>query len=123
MRKIKAGHLCAVIKGILFIGFSIQIALGLIWMCFNFTAFQEFELPKSALYSAVFALTGRHPWMMYLGQLILAYFSCDFILRMLRPHGVHRSTATGMILTATNSAQQMIPYTPEASWSTCSSSN
>ncbi len=87
MRKIKAGHLCAVIKGILFIGFSIQIVLGVIWMCFNFTAFQEFGLPESALYSAVFALTGRHPWVMYLGQLILAYFSCDFILRILRPAG------------------------------------
>lgn len=87
MRKQLTGHLCAVLKGILFIGFSIQIVLGVIWMCFNFTSFQEFGEHKSIVYAAVYALTGRHPWIMYLVQLVLAYLAGNRFLNVLRPSG------------------------------------
>lgn len=85
MRNNKTRHLGVVFKGILFIGFSIQIVLGVIWMCFNFASFQEFGQYKSVAYSALYALTGRHPWVMYLLQIALAYLACDRFLNVLRP--------------------------------------
>lgn len=87
MRRKLVGHLCAVCKGILFIGFSIQIVLGLIWMCSNFTSFQEFARDKSIVYGAVYALCGKQPQMMYLLQLTAAFLVDYQVLRVLKSGG------------------------------------
>ena len=43
-------HVGAVIRGMFFIGFTIQILLGLAWMCCNFGQVQDFGEPDTALY-------------------------------------------------------------------------
>lgn len=61
-----------IIKGILFIGFGIQIILGIIWMCFNFTHLQEFSVSGGLLYQGIRALTGKAFVLLYAVQLALA---------------------------------------------------
>lgn len=61
-----------IIKGILFIGFGIQIILGIVWMCFNFTRLQEFPVSGGPLYQGVRALTGNAFVLLYGMQLALA---------------------------------------------------
>lgn len=86
MRK-AAGHISAVIRGVLFIGFTIQILLGLAWMVCNFTRVQDFGAPDSALYGWLFGLTGQAPWVQYLVQLLAAFFAGYAFLGCLRPTG------------------------------------
>lgn len=69
-----AGHLCAVIKGILFIGFTIQILLGTGWMCGNFLQVQDFAESDSALYRRIFRLCGEQGQILYLLQLAFAFY-------------------------------------------------
>lgn len=97
MRKAMAGHLragkrcaaalCSLLRGMLFIGFSIQIGLGVLWICCNFTSVQEFTESRSVVYGAVYALTGRHAPVMYGLQLALAYYAGCCFLGALRPAG------------------------------------
>lgn len=61
-----------IIKGILFIGFGIQIILGIVWMCFNFTHLQEFSVSGGLLYQGIRALTGKAFVLLYAVQLALA---------------------------------------------------
>ena len=37
------GHIIAILKGILFIGISVQIVMGIVWMCRNFSHVPQFE--------------------------------------------------------------------------------
>ncbi len=100
MRRKVAGHLCAVLKGILFIGFSIQAVMGLVWMCLNFTAVQEFAPEKSAAYDALCLLTGDCAPLMYLLQLSAAAFADWRILGAIRREGVKwRVWGTVVLLT------------------------
>lgn len=101
MRKAMAGHLragkrcaavvCSLLRGMLFIGFSIQIGWGVLWMCCNFAAVQEFAESRSVVYNAIYALTGRHAPVMYGLQLALAYYAGYRFLNALRPAGRFRS--------------------------------
>jgi len=73
---------CTVLKGILLIGFTIQIFLGLAWMCCNVFQVQDFGKidTAGAGYRALFGLLGEQPTLMYLLQLALAYFAADLFL-------------------------------------------
>lgn len=88
MRRKVAGHVCAVLKGILFIGFSIQTVMGLVWMCLNVGAVQDFAPEQSAAYRALCALTGGCAPLMYLLQLGVAAFADWRILKAIRHEGV-----------------------------------
>lgn len=67
-----AGSVLEIIKGILFIGFGIQIILGIVWMCFNFARLQEFSVSGGPLYQGIRALTGNAFVILYGIQLVLA---------------------------------------------------
>lgn len=98
----------AVIGRVFFIGFSIQIVMGLIWMLCNFTGFQEFgesyfyvEISKNFLcdeYTGilypVFLLFARgveglihipYYYVMYLVQLAIALYAAHFFLQAVHP--------------------------------------
>lgn len=85
MRKQITGHVCAVLKGILFIGFSIQIVFGLIWMCLNFATVAQFAEHESIVYRGLYALVGRTAPVLYLVQLCVAFFAGRRLLNALRP--------------------------------------
>lgn len=67
-----AGSVLEIIKGILFIGFGIQIILGIVWMCFNFTRLQEFPVSGGPLYQGIRTLSGNAFVLFYGLQLALA---------------------------------------------------
>ena len=82
-----APYLRAVSEGMLFIGFSIQIVLGICWMCCNFGQVQGFGEPDSALYAGIFRLLGEKPAVMYLLQLSAAFLAGYLFLQKLWPAG------------------------------------
>ena len=75
----------AVIKGILFIGFSILIILGVIWMCCNFVHTQDFAAPDTVLYGGMFRLLGGNAQIMYLIQLATAFGAGYFLMQSIAP--------------------------------------
>lgn len=78
-----AAHGCAVVKGVLFIGFSIQIVLGIIWMCCNFFQIQDFGETDAVLYRWLYGLTGESPRIIYGIQLICAFLAGYYFLERL----------------------------------------
>lgn len=80
-----AGHISVILKGILCIGFSIRIILGIIWMCFNFTHLQEFGQTGGILYRGLRGLAGENYGLLYSLQLVTAYFAADRFLRKIYP--------------------------------------
>lgn len=94
-------HIGAVIKRMLFIGFTIQIILGFLWMCCNFMQVQDFGgmyftegnayLEQggrytaagvfSPLYQMIFSLLGKLPPVMYLLQTAFAFYCGYHFLR------------------------------------------
>ena len=91
-----AGYVCVILKGILFIGISIQTILGIVWMCCNFANipsfgdslfyFQVSETLKcdeytGILYPLILRLTGAHQSIVYLLQLAAACGAADRFLR------------------------------------------
>lgn len=80
-----ASHVEVVIKWMIFIGFTIQIALGIGWMCCNFMGIQDFGEPGSSLYRGLFGLLGENPQLLYLLQLAFAFYVGCRILRKLGP--------------------------------------
>lgn len=75
----------AVLKSILFIGFSVQIVLGVCWMCCNFAHVQNFPAADSALYRGLYRLVGECAPVMYLLQLAVAFGVNYFFLQSLKP--------------------------------------
>lgn len=82
-----ANGLCILLKGILFAGYSVQIALGLAWMCMNFIEVQQFGQPQGFLYPLFLGAFGRVPQILYLLQLCLAGFSAYMLLKPVFPEG------------------------------------
>lgn len=78
-----AVHISAVIKRILFIGFSIQIVLGLMWLYRNFVQVQDFGEPDCALYGWFFRLIGENHHVMYFLQLGCAFLSGNCLMKRL----------------------------------------
>ncbi|MCM1058649.1 MAG: hypothetical protein NC517_13765 [Firmicutes bacterium] len=72
-----------VIKNILFIGFTVQICLGLIWMAANFTGIQDFTPVDTGVYPFFLRLAGRWPELIYLLQLGAAFYAGCRLLKSL----------------------------------------
>lgn len=88
--KKSAALLCDVLKGILFIGFSLQIIFGVMWMCFHFAAIQEFGQAPGFLYPLLLQLFGEVPWVLYLLQLGVAGYAAVLLIKPVFPSGVFR---------------------------------
>lgn len=86
MKKAAKGF-CILLKGMLFIGFSVQSVLGLIWMCANFIEVQHFAGPKGFLYPLILGTLGKVPQFLYLLQLGLAGFAGYVLLKPILPTG------------------------------------
>lgn len=83
MRK-TAGYVSGLLKAILFIGFSIQIIMGIIWMCLNFACPQIFSVSGGPLYP-VLEWLGNRVWpVLYLFQLGTAAGADYFFLKQWR---------------------------------------
>lgn len=79
-----AVQLCVLLRSFLFIGFSIQILLGLAWLCTNFTQVQAFAPVGGLLYPLLLQMFGGIPQILYLLQLGAA-FAVVYVL--IRPYG------------------------------------
>lgn len=74
-------YLSEIGKRILFIGLSIQIILGIVWMCFNFNSLQQYPVTGAFLYNhLILKLKGVYP-LLYLLQLVAAFWSACHLLR------------------------------------------
>lgn len=74
-----AVQLCALLRSILFIGFSVQILLGLAWLCTNFMEVQAFAPAGGQLYPLLLYIFGGIPQILYLLQLGAA-FAAGYVL-------------------------------------------
>lgn len=71
------------IKGFFLIGFSIQMILGIVWMCFNFSHLKNFGASGGGiLFRSLFEMSVRLYPLCYLGQILLACFSGYAFLRV-----------------------------------------
>lgn len=75
----------AVVRGILFTGFTVQILFGLIWMYLNFGYVQDFREAESVLYGGILNLAGGIPQIMYLIQTAFALWAGYYFLEKLQP--------------------------------------
>lgn len=97
MRK-TAVHGLAVVRGILFIGYTFQILLGLAWLGGNFTKVQDFGEPASVLYGWFFEAAGRIPQVQYVVQLSAAFAAGFVLLGAIRPAGKLLGIWRGLVL-------------------------
>lgn len=94
------GHISAVLKGILFIGISIQTVFGIVWMCCNFSFIPQFgeslfymQLSRTLrcdeytgiLYPLFLWIVRRNHYVVYVLQLAAAYAASRRFLCTLRP--------------------------------------
>lgn len=99
-----ARHIRAVIRGVLYTGFTVQIFLGIFWLCLNFFHVQDFGWPDPeetgfgggifALCRSLFGLFGAAPPFLYLLQLCLAFYAG---YRFLKKHVADRVSGNGGI--------------------------
>lgn len=101
-----APYLRPVLQRMLFIGFSIQIVLGICWMCCNFGQVQGFGEPESALYGGILRLFGGVPAVVYSLQLAAAFFAGALFLQKLRPAGLWLALWRGLALVTSPFAMQ-----------------
>ncbi len=80
-----ASCFCKVLKGMLFIGFSVQIILGIWWFCCHFFQVQSFGEPQSLLYRGLLSLLGGRPALLYSLQVAAAFLAGTLFLQNLRP--------------------------------------
>lgn len=64
-----------VIQGVIFIGFSVQTALGLAWMGCNFAYLQDFAEVSTGIYGGAVRLLGKAYPAMYVLQLLAAFYA------------------------------------------------
>lgn len=72
----------AVIKKILLIGFSLQIALGLVWMCRNIACVQDFAPVERGIYPVLLRVLGGFPPLVYAIQITAALGAGMRLLRL-----------------------------------------
>lgn len=95
-----AGHIGIVLKGVLFIGISIQTVMGIVWMCCNFPHVPQFgeslfyiRLSRTLrcdeytgiLYPLFLWAVRRNHYVVYVLQLAAAYASARYFLGVFRP--------------------------------------
>lgn len=68
-----AGQLGIILRAVLFIGFSIRIVLGLVWMVSHFVETQEFAQVSSGIYPLFARAVGLVPQVLYVLQLGAAF--------------------------------------------------
>lgn len=83
MRK-AAGAVLLVIKNMLFIGFTVQIFLGLFWMAGNLGKVQDFAPVDTGVYPLLLRLAGKWYVLLYLLQLGAALYAGCRLLRSLQ---------------------------------------
>ncbi len=93
-----APWLRGVLRGMLIIGFSIQILLGACWICCNFGQVQGFGEPDSALYGGLLRLLGGSPALLYVLQLGAAFLAGALFLQEIRPVGTGPAIWRGLAL-------------------------
>lgn len=76
--------MCALLRSILFIGFSIRILLGFTWLCMNFMEVQMFAPAGGLLYPLLLQVFGGIPQILYLLQLGAA---CAVGYVLMKPYG------------------------------------
>ncbi len=101
-----APRLRVALKGMLFIGFSIQIVLGICWMCCNFGQAQGFGEADSALYGGLVNILGERREIVYALQLTVAFFAGFLFLQSLRPVGAGLAVWRGLALLTVPFAMQ-----------------
>ena len=94
------GHIIAILKGILFIGISVQIVMGIVWMCRNFSHVPQFEDSlfymqvsrtlrcdeyTGILYPLFLRLVRRNHYIVYGVQLTVAYIAAGRFLHVFLP--------------------------------------
>lgn len=94
------------LKGMLFIGFSIQIVLGICWMCCNFGQAQGFGEADSVLYGGLVNILGERREIVYALQLTVAFFAGVLFLQSLRPVGAGLAVWRGLALLTVPFAMQ-----------------
>lgn len=95
-----AGHISAVLKGVLFIGISVQTVLGIVWMCCNFSGVPRFgdslfymqasrtlrcDEYTGILYPVLLRAAGRNHYVVYVLQLAAACAAAGCFLRVFLP--------------------------------------
>lgn len=83
------GAVLLVIKNMLFIGFTVQICLGVIWMIGNFTKVQDFTPVDTGAYPLLLRLTGRWYGLIYLLQLGAGLYAGCRLLKSLHDKGIY----------------------------------
>lgn len=114
-----ADAVCRIGKGILFIGFSVQTVLGIVWTCCNFMKGQTFGAPSGWLYPFLLWMVGDSVWVLYLVQLCLAYYAGRKFLAPLLPEGVFWENWGSLVLLTLPMALQChmaaLPYSAVSS--------
>ncbi len=97
-----AGHISALLKGVLFIGISIQTVIGIVWMCCNFPHVPQFgesifymqvsrtlrcDEYTGILYPVFLWIVRRNHYIVYVLQLAAAYAAARRFLRVFLPAG------------------------------------
>lgn len=76
-----------ILKGMLFIGFSVQVVFGLLWIGFQFPHLREYGQTDSGICTVIQdAVKGAYP-PVYLAQLLLAAFAGHCFLKCICPGG------------------------------------
>lgn len=82
-----AGTAGLVIKYMFFMGYTVQICLGLFWMAVNFTKIQGFASADTGVYLLFLSLAGKNCGLVYALQLCAALYAGYRLLYKLRPGG------------------------------------
>lgn len=85
MRRV-ARHLSAIAGRVLFIGFSVQIAFGLVWMLCNFGVRQNFAPSGTGILYPVLLWLTPHYCILYLLQAVVALWTGYFFLKTIHPN-------------------------------------
>lgn len=85
-----AGAAWLVAKNMIFIGFSVQICLGLVWMAASFGTVQDFPSVTAGVYPLFLRLTGGRPALVCLLQLSFALYAGYRLMGRLCPERARR---------------------------------
>lgn len=102
-----------ILKGILFIGFSVQVVLGLLWIGFQFPHLREYGQPDSGIWSVVRAAAKEVYPLVYLAQLALAACAGRCFLKGICPvDGIRAVWRVLVLLTFPMAAQCHMSVSP-----------
>lgn len=79
-----------VVQGIIFIGFCVQIVLGLVWMACNIPGVQDFEGVTAGAYAGIAYLFGRAYPLLYVLQILAALYAGARLAGQLCDRGKYR---------------------------------